>query len=440
MYRFAVILSMLLAFACSSQAQAPTPDPADQQETIKALIQEVNELKARIAVLEARQAKADEASAAATSAAKPVAMVVPQPPAVQPPAMTQPPMPSPAAGDSFGFIRGLKLQGFGSLTYKANDSNPPELGASLGPIAGSTGNFAVGDVDLFLTSQLTSRASILTEVVFSEQTSGEFETDVERLLLKFDPSDYLKMSFGRFHTGTSYYNSVFHHGFWLQTAADRPLVVEFSDHGGLLPSQAVGASLTGRIPSGKLGLNYIFEYGSAETIRPQITSADAPEIEENNGNEFTAGFFLKPDWLSGLNTGGSFYHDHLNPTGSNLHIEQSIGSAHVVYATPRFEFLNEGFFVQHKIQETGQIFNTPSFYTLISHKIADRWRPYFRYQYINAPQGEPVYPDIGLHHGPSGGLRFDANDYIALKVQYDRTFRRALPAFNNVLGQVAFRF
>jgi len=435
--RIVLVIGMLLGLACSAQAQAPNPDPAaaGQQETIKALIQEVNELKARIAVLEASQAKTDAAAAAATGSTKPVSMAVPQPPAAP-----QPPIPTSAAGDSFGFIRGLKLQGFGSVTYKANDASPPELGASLGPIAGTTGNFAVGDVDLFLTSQLTSRASILTEVVFSEQTSGEFETDVERLLLKFDPSDYLKMSFGRFHTGTSYYNSVFHHGFWLQTAADRPLVVEFSDHGGLLPSQAVGASLTGRVPSGKLGLNYIFEYGSAETIRPQITSADAPEIEENNGNELTAGFFLKPDWLPGLNAGGSFYHDHLNPGASNLHVEQSIGSAHVVYSTPRFEFLNEGFIVQHKIQETGQLFNTPSFYSLISQKIGERWRPYFRYQYINAPQGEPVYPDVGLHNGPSAGLRFDANDYIALKVQYDRTFRRALPAFNNVLGQMAFRF
>ena len=457
MHRFVVILSMLFGLAWSaqaqdqlqkqsqtqaqSQAQTQNSDPGgqqDQQETIKALVQEVNDLKARIAVLEAKQAKTDESGA--SGSAKPVALIVSQPPAsAQPPVAAPPPSP-PSGTGSFDFVRGLKLQGFGSLTYKANDANPPELGANLGPIAGTTGNFAIGDVDLFLTSQLTSRASILTEVVFSEQTSGEFETDVERLLLKFDPSDYLKMSFGRFHTGTSYYNSIFHHGFWLQTAADRPLVVEFSDHGGLLPSQAIGASLTGRIPSGKLGLNYIFEYGSAETIRPQITSADAPEIEENNGNEITAGFFIKPDWLSGLNAGGSFYHDHINPDGSNLHIEQSIGSAHLVYSTPRFEFMNEGFIIRHQVSETGQLFTTPAFYSLISQKIGERWRPYFRYQYINAPPGEPVFPDVGLHWGPTAGLRFDANDYIALKAQYDRTFRRALPAFNNVLAQVAFRF
>ncbi|HEX7289085.1 MAG TPA: cell envelope integrity protein TolA [Candidatus Angelobacter sp.] len=430
MYRILLILSALPGLVWTMQAQTPAPDQPDQQETIRQLVQEVRELKARIAVLEARQAKADETVAEAAQA-KPVEAPPTGPAPAAAPTGTQ---------ESFSFVRGVKLQGFGSLSYKANDAHPPELGASLGPISGTTGTFSVGDVDLFLTSQLTSRASILAEVVFSEQTNAEFEVDVERLLLKFNVSDYLKMSFGRFHTGTSYYNSVFHHGFWLQTAADRPLVVEFSDHGGLLPSQAVGASLTGKVPSGTLGLNYIFEYGSAGTIRPQITSIDAPEIQENNGNEFTAGFFFQPDWLPGLNAGGSFYHDHINPEGTGLHMEQSIGSAHVVYNSPRFEFLNEAFLVQHKVAETGQEFNTTSFYSLISQKILGRWRPYFRYQYSNAPRGEPVFPDIGMHSGPSSGMRFEANDYIALKIQYDRIYRRDLPAFNNVLGQVAFRF
>lgn len=418
MFRFMVIVSAAFCLAGSSRAQQA--DPQNQQETIQALRQEINELKARVAALEAGQTKT-EAPAEVPSPVQPsnTAAISPEP---------------------FGFHRGIKLQGFGSVTYKASDANPPDLGASLGFRPGSAGNFAVGDIDLFLTSQFSLRTSVLSEVVFSEQSSGEFETDVERLLLKFDPGDYLKMSFGRFHTATSYYNSVFHHGLWLQTAADRPLVVEFSDHGGLLPSQAVGGSFTGRLPSGSMGLNYILEYGSAATIRPQITSPDAPEIEEHNSNEITAGVFLQPDWLPGLDVGGSFYHDHINPEGSNLHIAQAISSVHAVYNNSRFEFLNEAFLIQHKIEETGQTFNTPAFYTLISRKLGAQWRPYFRYQYTNAATGSPVFPDVGLRHGPSAGIRFDANDYVAIKAQYDRTFRRDLPDFNDALGQLAFRF
>ncbi|HEX5433835.1 MAG TPA: hypothetical protein VFY05_06330, partial [Candidatus Angelobacter sp.] len=245
---------------------------------------------------------------------------------------------------------------------------------------------------------------------------------------------------GRFHTATSYYNMVFHHGLWLQTAVDRPLVVEFSDHGGLLPSQAVGVSATGQIPSGGLGLNYILEYGSAATIRPQITTPDAPEIDENNGNEVTAGLFVKPDSLPGLNIGGSFYHDRIIPDNNNLHIGQSVASVHAVYTTPRFEFLNEGFLIQHKVNETGQTFNTPAFYSLISQQFAGKWRPYFRYQYVNASPLSPLYADVSLRYGPSAGLRYDLNDYIAMKLQFDHTFRRDQSSFNDVLAQMAFRF
>jgi hypothetical protein len=434
MYRV-FILSSLMLFASSSWAQ--TADKSDPQQTIQALIQEVNDLKARVAALEAKQSKDSDQSSPPQTSGNTGNKTTEAAPAAQT-------TPAGNAPEPFGIMRGIRFYGFGAVTFKASDANPPEGGAQLGFRPGSSGNFAVGDVDFYLTSQLTAKTMVLTEVAFSEQSSGEFETDVERLLLKYEANDYLKASFGRFHTSTSYYNQVFHHGFWLQTAVDRPLVVEFSDHGGLLPSQAIGASITGRIPSGKLGLNYVFEYGTANTIRPEITSATAPEITENNGNEITAGLFARPDWLPGLDVGGSYYHDRINPdfdgVPSGIHIAQAVSSVHAVYVTPRFEFLNEAFLVQHTIQETGQMFNTPAFYTLISQKMGKRWRPYFRYQYTNASSDSPLFSDVGLRQGPSAGIRFDANDYVAFKSQYDRTMRRQQSSINDLLLQLAFRF
>jgi hypothetical protein len=431
MSRLLTILALigLLGSPAYSQTQAPPDSTVNQQEVIAALVEEVNQLKARISALEAKQNQPPQAAAEVAEPARPAETQ-------SAPAARQ----ASANPESFSPVRGIKLQGFGTVTFKASDANPPEQGASLGFRPGSAGNFAVGDVDLFLTSQLSSRASVLSELVFSEQNTGEFETDLERLLLKYDPGDYLNMSFGRFHTATSYYNTVFHHGLWLQTAADRPLVVEFSDHGGLLPSQAIGASITGRVPSSSLGLNYVFEYGSAATTRPQITTPDAPEIVENNGNETTFGLFLKPDSVPGLNIGGSLYHDRVRPNDTSVHIGQSIVSAHAVYTTPRFEFLNEAFLIQHKLEETGQTFNTPAFYSLISQQFAGKWRPYFRYQYINASSSSPLFPDVALRYGPSAGLRYDFNDYVGIKAQFDHTFRRSLPSFNDMLAQMAFRF
>ena len=396
---------------------------------IKALIQEVNELKARIAVLEAKQGAGPAPSVAPAQA---VAKTNEDP-------TTQSQTANSGETSPFGILRGIKLQGFGSLGYKASDIKVPEK-SFFGFRTGSSGNFAIGDIDLFVTSALTQKATVLSEIVFTETDSQQFETDIERLLVKYDFNDYFKTSFGRFHTATSYYNSVFHHGRWLQTTVDRPLAVEFADDGGLLPTQTIGVSVTGRIPSGKLGLNYVAEYGSADTIRPQISRPGAPEIDEDNGNDVTVGLFAKPDWLPGLDVGGSFYHDRLSPDNRPIHINQSIGSAHVVYTTPRFEFLNEAFIIQHKIEGTGQTFNTPAFYTLISQKFGRKWRPYFRYQYANASAQSPLFDDVGLRHGPTSGVRFDYNDYLAFKIQYDRILRRQLAAINDLALQLAFRF
>ena len=419
------VWSMLIACMCAASAQSA--DSHDSPETVKALLQEVRELKARVAVLEAKEQQREQSVQDRS---------LPPAPVIPPEAVVEP-QPGPVEQE-LGIFPGIRMAGFGAVSYKAADARPPEAG-ELGFRNGAGSSFAVGDFDLFLTSHLNSKAMVLSEIVFSETADQEFEVDVERLLLKYDFKDYLKFSFGRYHTATSYYNSVFHHGQWLQTAVDRPLIVEFADHGGLLPSQAAGVSVTGEIPSGELRLNYIFEYGSSNTHRPNILDPAINEIQENNGQATTAGLFVKPEWLHGLEAGGSFYHDRINPDGGPLHIGQTIGAAHIVYVTPRFEFLNEAFLIRHQVQETGQDFHTPAFYTLISEKFAGKWRPYFRYQYVNS-SGSPVYPDIGLRYGPTVGLRYDYNDYIAFKTQYDHTVRRMLPSINDLQMQLAFRF
>jgi hypothetical protein len=149
---------------------------------------------------------------------------------------------------------------------------------------------------------------------------------------------------------------------------------------------------------------------------------------------------MKPDWAQGLNIGGSFYHDRINPSDTPFDIGQTIYSAHLVYTTPKIEFLNEAFLIQHDV--TGlRTFNTPAFYSLISDNVAGKWRPYFMYQYTNANAFPVVLGDIGLFHGPSAGVRYDFNSYVAFKAQFDHTFRRApLPNVNTVKTQLAFRF
>jgi hypothetical protein len=123
--------------------------------------------------------------------------------------------------------------------------------------------------------------------------------------------------------------------------------MQFADGGGLLPTQAVGFELTGKIPSGKLGAHYRFEYGSSDTIRPEL---DRPaEVDENNGNHLSMGTFFRPDWVPGLQVGASYYHDRISDfdRGASVRLGQTIVNGHVVYEGHGWEILNEAFLIRH---------------------------------------------------------------------------------------------
>jgi hypothetical protein len=334
-------------------------------------------------------------------------------------------------------LHGIQWRGFGEVDYKALNQRTPELGTD-GFVPGSSGNFYTGDFDLLLTARISDKASVLSEIAFGEGDAQKFDVDLERVLLKYDYNDHLRMSFGRYQTGIGYYNTAFHHGSWLQTTADRPLVMEFADNGGLLPTQAVGFSFTGTIPSGGLGLNYIAEYGSSDTVRPELNRKVVED--ENNGNHVNVGLFSRPDSIPGLQIGGSIYHDQISDftRGPSVRLGQTIVNGHVVYVRHGIEFLNEGFLIRHVYEQGSTVFNMPAFYSQISKQFG-RVRPFFRYQYINANPSS-LFGDVDLRYGPSFGARYDFNDFIAFKAQLDQTMRKGQADLDGLHFQLAFTF
>jgi len=85
------------------------------------------------------------------------------------------------------------------------------------------------------------------------------------------------------------------------------------------------------------------------------------------------------------------------------------------------------------------VFHIPGFYSQISRQFG-AYRPYLRYEYLNAPNNEPVFPEIGLRAGPLAGVRYDASESVALKFQYNYTFLRNQPGVNGLTTQVGFTF
>ena len=407
---FAACLVLLSGVNGAGQSKPDNPG------TLESLQREVQQLQEQLSILQAQLA-AQPIPASTVSSEPPTVLVNDQPPDRDRSRIT--------------------LRGFGEVNYQALDQRRPEI-AGGGFVPGSAANFYTGDFDLLLTAPISSRVNVLSEIDFAETDAQHFDVEIERLLLNYDSKNWLRVSAGRYQTGIGYYNTVFMSGAWPQTMADRPLIMAFPKEGGVLPVQAIGVSFNGAIPSGKIGLNYLFEYGSSDTMRTRLDGTESID-DENNGNQVNAGIFLRPDWVSGLEVGGSFYHDNISDD-RNLSVRygQSILNAHIVYVARGLEFLNEGVLIRHAQTSGPNLFNMPGAYTQISKQFG-HVRPFFRFQYLNT-NPRSTFHDVGLRYGPSFGARYDFNSNVAFKLQFDHTERRPEPDLNGIQTEISFAF
>lgn len=443
-----LVLASLLVPWCgtSLRAQEPAPAATDSQ-TIALLMKRIDALEARVRQLEADRG---ETPVAAATLAEPVAATpdsagamaaskpAPAAAAQHSPAETDTPAPESSMTERMDLGRTLlRIRGFGDVSLHGDTYK------------GDTTSFSLGQLDLFITSDVSDKFKFLSEVVFeggpdniygvNVGEANTFGVDIERYVLQYSPNDWFNLSAGRQHTAIGYYNTAYHHSTWLQTTTDRPFLFEFEDRGGILPIHMVGASATGLLPVGSLGLHYIAEVGNGRASRnPLLEEPVQNEIDDENGKAFNLGFFARPEALEGLQFGFSLYRDRLAPTGLPK-IGELIPAVHAVLIRPKFEWLNEALLVRHAVAGTSNVFHTPAFYSQVSRQFGS-YRPYLRYEYMNVPAGEPIFPDLTLRYGPSVGIRYDASESVALKFQYDSTALRGQPAIDGLKMQLGFTF
>jgi hypothetical protein len=405
----ALIVVVWLGFAIAARAQQASSSPAAQDKINEQLLDRIQELEKQVQALKGQPAAA------------PVAPAPPPEPVAEPPAVHE-------------VAPRLQLNVFGDVGFEATDRK-----------AVTSNTFEIGSLDLFMTARLSPKLSLLGEVLFIPGGDNGIVPDVERLLLQYRQSDYFGFGIGRYHTSIGYYNTAFHQGAWFETAIGRPFMYAFDDEGGFLPLQEVGVTTYGKIPSGKLGLNYVAEVGNGRDHllggEPAQNAQDA-----NNGKSVNVSIFARPSRIPDLQVGFSMYHDYLT-FSDNINHSELITTAYAVYVNSKYEFLNEAMLVRHVGSSTGApgVFHTPAFYTQFSRAFG-KYRPYFRYQYINAGSDEPIYGDptdgpvVGRRQGASAGVRYDFNDHAAFKLQYDRMTVRGEGTANTLDTQFAFTF
>lgn len=438
---------------CGQQSQQADDNPAVDKTTLQILLKKINELEDRVKQLEAERKGPETTSCAppANSESKPVAIAAA--PATENPAAkeksasvkssTSNPETESAQADNVMAERMdlsktlLRIRGFGDISLHGDSQR------------GDTTSFSLGQLDLFVSSDVSDKFKFLSEIVFEAGANNyygaisgpenTFDVDIERYLLIYSRNDYLNLSAGRGHTAIGFYNTAYHHSTWLQTTTGRPFLFNFEDQGGILPVHMVGVSATGLIPSGQLGLHYVAEVGNErESRNPLVEEPVQNEIADTSHKAFNLALFARPEAVRGFQAGFSVYRDLLVPANAPK-IGETILAAHAVLIRPKYEWLNEVLLDRHALIGGNSVFNTPGFYTQASKQFSFG-RPYFRYQYVNASTNEPVFPDVSLRHGPSAGVRFDPSESVALKLQYDYTFLRNQPGVNALNLQVGFTF
>ena len=433
-----VFLVLLVVLASAGQVQAESSgETGGDRQTVQALLQRIDQLEARLARLEAAQPNGSP--------------VTPSPTVQNPPSAPAHDQSGPQAETESEQQMGagtepermdvsktlLRVRGFADINFHGDTQK------------GDKTAFTLGQLNLFVTSDISDKFKFLGEIVFEAgpdniygKTRGEnnsFGVDVERMLLQYSRNDYFNLSVGRYHTAIGYYNTAYHHSTWFQTATGRPFLFQFEDRGGILPIHTVGVSASGQVPSGRLGLHYVAEVGNGRASRSPIDQEPVQNVvDEQNRKAFNLALFARPEAIRGLQAGFSIYRNVLAPQNSPR-VGETILAAHAVYISSNFEWLNEAIVVRHALEGTSQVFETPGFYTQISRRFG-AYRPYFRYQYVNSSDHEPIFPDVGRRQGPSAGIRFDASESVALKLQYDYTSIRNQQAISALAMQVGFTF
>ena len=122
-------------------------------------------------------------------------------------------------------------------------------------------NFNTGIFALFVTSQVSDRISVLSEVSFSN--SGKATSfEVQRLMARYYFQDYLSVRVGKMFTPIGYWNNQFTLGLVLQPTINRPAALKTVSDGGVLQYKDTGVQIEGEnITSARLSYKLLVGNG-----------------------------------------------------------------------------------------------------------------------------------------------------------------------------------
>lgn len=273
--------------------------------------------------------------------------------------------------------------------------------------------FRLGQMVAHGNATLSDRVVFFGELSITARNSG-YGLAMERAIIRYEFSDRLKLSAGRYHTPVSHWNTEYHHGLWLQGSVARPEAVKFGSR--YIPVHFVGAMVEGNLQ----GVPLYYSVGVGNGRGDNIAAAgDGGDI--NGRSAFVASASIRPRSLFGFRVGGSVYVDRISVGGVEF-ADEIISSAHVVWKRGRVDAVAEFMNVSHEPVAGGPSESSPAYYLHVGYRLPGEARdflPYVRYEDIDISAGDVVFTGLLFDYAALvAGVRYDFDDLAALKVEY----------------------
>jgi hypothetical protein len=284
-------------------------------------------------------------------------------------------------------------------------------------------NFNTGTFALFVTSQLSDRMSVLSEVSFSN-TDNKTSFELQRLMVRYNVQDYFSVRVGKMFTPIGYWNNQFTLGLVLQPTIQRPAALRTVSDGGVLQYKDNGVQLEGEnITSARLSYkvligNGVGYFGSNEKADHHVGVTAQVAAEPAEGLKIIAsGMFDR------IEKGKSNPNGTIASLPENGNLRLLVGSIAYMNSEKKPEFIAEFLHQASTFDNIGKR-SSYSGYIYGGYKVTNKITPYFLYNYTQAgqsnTQADPYFAPLPVNISLlTLGARYKFTSSFVFKIEYE---------------------